>query len=86
MRRELHVTPATPATNKLMAWMNAARLRPAVKPAGPVVRTHEQWIIAVKFYQQHGAWSADGPSPDCYGCQAPADVLEMYGYGPGRRR
>jgi hypothetical protein len=66
------------------AQVQAARLRPAVKPVGPVVRTDEQWIIAVKLYRDAGVWSADGPSPDCYGCQAPADVLEMFGYGRKR--
>jgi autotransporter passenger strand-loop-strand repeat protein len=55
-----------------------------VKPVDPVVRSDEQWIMAVKLYRDAGAWSADGPSPDCYGCQAPADVLEMYGYGRKR--
>jgi hypothetical protein len=69
------------------AQLKAARSRPSVaaKPE-PKALTSDQWTMAVKLYKQHDQWSAPGPSPDVTGCEAPADVLESYGYGRGRRR
>ena len=67
------------------AQRKAAAARPiAIKPA-PAALTADQWTIAVKLYFNTGAWSAEGPSPDCTGCRAPADVLASYGYGPQAR-
>jgi hypothetical protein len=69
------------------AQLKAARSRPSVaaKPE-PKALTDDQWTMAVKLYRDCGAWSAPGASPDMRSCEAPKDILESYGYGPGRRR
>jgi hypothetical protein len=57
--------------------------RPAATYSPPKVQelTTEQWIIALKIYQQHGAWSAPGNAPGLGGCLVPRDILETHGYG-----
>jgi hypothetical protein len=62
------------------------RARSAGPPGAKKPLTEEQWTILVKVYYEHGGWGHPGPTPDCTGCEAPADILAQYGFGPKARR
>lgn len=44
------------------------------------------WLARVAYFQHKGEWPwlAESPQPDRAGCLAPPDVLEAYGYTPGK--
>ena len=46
--------------------------------------TAPNWRAHVQLFRDHGKWLADGPNPDQPGCLAPAEVLEEFGYLPGK--
>jgi hypothetical protein len=69
------------AVRERWAQVQQTRARAAVAlPAakrGPAVLTEEQRTVIVKMYYEAGAWGHTGPSPDCTGCEAPVDVIDL---------
>ena len=64
----------------LARWLADRALIEQYAPAA----TAPNWRAHVKLFHDHGKWLADGPTPDQPGCLAPAEVLEEFGYLPGK--
>ena len=74
--------PAAQLSNNPVRESQETRVSPKSKPI-----SDEEWVIAVKFFQDLGVWADDlGPPPGHSGCRAPLDLLECFGFAKVGRR